>query len=413
MRFLMTSAAKDLRRRLADWPGLAIWLGIPLFIGTLMTLAFGGDNATPKAHVLLADEDASLVGGFLGGASSGGGADYLDIERVSTEEGRRRMDEGEASALVILPQGLTDAMLNDTPATITLVTNPAQRILPEIVRVGLDMFVEAVFYLQRILGEPLRAFFGSRPQGQDVFADASVATLATSINQQLRLLESIVLPPVLSLETASGESRSAPGGIDFATLLLPSVLFMSLLFIGRGFSDDLWVERRQGTLRRAVIAPHDAAWFLGGKLAAGAIFMAAVSLAGLLITIPAASVPLWRVPGALVWCTFSGTALISLFLVLQFLASTARGANIVTTMVLFPMMMIGGSFFPFEMMPGWMAAIGRLTPNGQGVTQLKALLLGPVDVTSLTAATAAIGLPAVALFFISARLVRGRFAAGV
>jgi len=51
MSFVLVSAGKDLRRRLADLPGLAVWLGMPILIGTLMTVAFGGGDAAPKAHV--------------------------------------------------------------------------------------------------------------------------------------------------------------------------------------------------------------------------------------------------------------------------------------------------------------------------------------------------------------------------
>lgn len=411
MPFLITSAAKDLRRRLADLPGLAIWLGIPVFTGTLMVLAFGGDTAVPKAHVLLADEDNSLLGRLAAGASSGQGGNYLDIERVSTEEGRARLDAGEASALLILPPGLTEAVLNDTPATITLVTNPAERILPEIVRTGVEMLVEALFYLQRIAGDSLKAFVNSPQDEQGFFADVIVSGFSGDLNRRLRALQPVLFPPVLSLETAA-EQSSTTGGFDFASILVPSVLFMSLLFVARGFSDDLWEERDAGTLRRAVVAPPGIGSFLGGKLAAGALFMAAISLAGLVIVVPLAHVDWLRIPPALLWCTFTGTALICLFMALQFLASTARGANIVTTMVLFPLMMIGGSFFPFELMPRWMAAIGRLTPNGQGVAQLRAILTGRVDPAAVAIAACAIGLPAALLFLLSARLVRGRFAAG-
>jgi ABC-type multidrug transport system permease subunit len=33
-------------------------------------------------------------------------------------------------------------------------------------------------------------------------------------------------------------------------------------------------------------------------------------------------------------------------------------------MLLFPLLMAGGSFFPMSVMPGWIAAIGRASPNG-------------------------------------------------
>ena len=47
--------------------------------------------------------------------------------------------------------------------------------------------------------------------------------------------------------------------------------------------------------------------------------------------------------------------------------------NVVISAVLFPLLMLGGSFFPSEAMPGWMAQVGRWTPNGWAVERLKAL----------------------------------------
>ncbi len=52
-----------------------------------------------------------------------------------------------------------------------------------------------------------------------------------------------------------------------------------------------------------------------------------------------------------------------------------------SSMIVFPLMMIGGSFFPLEVMPAWMARIGRWTPNGLGVAQLKEILFGHPDLS--------------------------------
>ena len=45
-------------------------------------------------------------------------------------------------------------------------------------------------------------------------------------------------------------------------------------------------------------------------------------------------------------------------------------------MIVFPLIMIGGSFFPFEVMPAWMARIGRWTPNGLASRNVKQILFG-------------------------------------
>jgi ABC-type multidrug transport system permease subunit len=71
--------------------------------------------------------------------------------------------------------------------------------------------------------------------------------------------------------------------------------------------------------------------------------------------------------------------------------------------------MIGGSFFPFEVMPPWMASIGRWTPNGLAVTQTKALMFGQPEAVPLVIATSVIGLAAVAAFFGCLARLRGRF----
>jgi ABC-type uncharacterized transport system permease subunit len=71
--------------------------------------------------------------------------------------------------------------------------------------------------------------------------------------------------------------------------------------------------------------------------------------------------------------------------------------------------MLGGSFFPFEAMPAWMAAIGVWTPNGLGVARLKELLYGDVSSAALAMAAVGIGIPAALAFLGSWRRLR-RFA---
>src|SRR6185503_11092919 len=104
-----------------------LWLGIPLVIGGMLRLAFGGSGgSTPRASILVVDEDDSVLSHLLLQGLSGGGADNLpfEAEEVSAAEGRARIDDGDASALLILPAGFGEALLKEEPCTLHLVKNP-------------------------------------------------------------------------------------------------------------------------------------------------------------------------------------------------------------------------------------------------------------------------------------------------
>lgn len=69
--------------------------------------------------------------------------------------------------------------------------------------------------------------------------------------------------------------------------------------------------------------------------------------------------------------------------------------------IVMPLLFLGGSFFPFEAMPAWMAAIGRWTPNGWALTHLTDLLFGRENAVALTMAWAALLVIGAALFLLS------------
>jgi ABC-type multidrug transport system permease subunit len=104
-------------------------------------------------------------------------------------------------------------------------------------------------------------------------------------------------------------------------------------------------------------------------------------------------------PLAVLWIAISGCGLYLFMMLLQSLASTERVASMLANFVLLPLTMLGGSFFPFELMPKGFAQIGRLTPNGWSVTELQKIL----DGVALTPAAFA----GVILFVVAGWLVVG------
>ena len=408
MGFLAASIWKDLRRRLADPAAQLVWIGLPIVFGVLMSFVVGDDGPAPKAHVLVVDEDRSLLSGLVTSAGGQGQlGQFLEIETVTAEDGHAKIQAGKASALLIIPKGFQDGVLREQPTELTLITNPAQRILPRIIEEGLRMTIEAAFYAQRIFGASIRDIVADGTSTTGFPTDDRVAGISRRINQTLQQLDGTLVPPVITVETRTETSPTA--NFQFGPMFMPGLIFMSLLLVSQSISADIWIEKEKGTLRRAMSTPQRLHVLLAGKIASAAALMVLVAIVAVAIGVIAFDVALTRVPGTIVWAAFAGTALVCYFMFLQMLGSSQRGANMLTTMVVFPAMMIGGAFFPFEIMPPGMAAIGRALPNGMAVTQTKALMFGQPEPGAFLVAALVIGGLAIAAFLGSIRRLRGRF----
>ena len=114
MRFVWESAVKDLRRLLRDPAALLVWLAIPLAVGALMMLAFGGTEPTTiEAQALVADHDRTMASRLFVA-----GLDRLPVvaaDTVDEARGRARVAAGKASALLVIPQGFQSAFLREQP----------------------------------------------------------------------------------------------------------------------------------------------------------------------------------------------------------------------------------------------------------------------------------------------------------
>lgn len=396
MRFLLASTRKDLRRRLADPVALSIWIGLPLLLGFLISLVAGGsDSDVPTARVLLVNEDDSEITDFLVGALTQSGVSdrvAIEFEEVGRAEGEERIGDGDGTALLILPAGFATALTEAQPTTLTVVTNPAETILPAIVVEGLEIVREGAFYAERMLGEPIRAIAAGPADGGEFFDSAAVAVIAAEINDRIVAASRLLDPPLLDLAIGDGTAEGTADGdagvsFDLVSFLLPGMILMSILFIAQGMSDDVWTEKENGTLRRAFWSPRPLLVFLGGKLLAGILLIALVSSIALTSAAFWFDLGLARVPAAVVWCAFAGAGLFGLFLLIAMLATSHRTANLLSSMLLFPLMIVGGSFFPLEALPSWMGRVGAWTPNGIALTQLADMMTGTPDPRSLALAT--------------------------
>ena len=373
MDFLYASVRKDLYRWIQDRTALLLWVGIPLLIGGLITSMIDSGGGTPTGTLLVADEDETFVSGVMVGAFSQEQlGDLIIVEQVSIEEGELRINDGEASGFLTIPVGLQDAFLNETPVTLTLKTNPAQTILPGIIEDVTEILLDAGFYAQRLLGPEISAILAASEGGSP--SNAFVAGISVDIQNKIDAISNKLSPLAIDVEIVEPPlDEPLP---DYALLFLPGIVLMAVLLAANSLAADYWVERDKGTLRRMTSAPSALTGFVTGKTVAALIVMVAVTAVVLLAGFAYHGVTWSKYLPSLLWVALGGAGLFAWFAALQMLLPNNKAASLVTMILLFPLMMIGGSFFPLAALPDWIAGIGRLAPNGFIVDRLSIELTG-------------------------------------
>jgi ABC-2 type transport system permease protein len=117
-----------------------------------------------------------------------------------------------------------------------------------------------------------------------------------------------------------------------------------------------------------------------------------------------------RLPLLLAWTVVTGLTFLLFFYMVQIHVSSQRAGSVLGSSIAMPLLFVGGNFFPFEMMPSWMATVGRWTPNGWALIQFKELLYGRADAGSIALAFAGVLALGLILFLIAERRLRKRFA---
>ena len=367
MDFLYASVLKDLFRWMQDRTALVIWIGIPFLIGGLITSMIDSGGGTPTGTLLVADEDGTFISGvFVGAFSQEQLGDLIIVEQVSIEAGEMRINDGEASAFLTIPDGFQDAFLNETPVSLTLKTNPAQTILPGIIEDITEILLDAGFYAQRLLGPEITAIMDAAEGGAPT--EAFVAGISVDIQNKIETIADKLTP--LALEVEIVEPPPSEPQPNLALLFLPGIVLMAVLFAANSLAADYWVERDKGTLRRLVSAPSALMGFVTGKAVAALVVMLAVTSVVLIVGFAYHGVAWSKYLSSLLWVALGGVGLFAWFAAIQMLLPNNKSANLVTTIFIFPLMMIGGSFFPLAALPEWIAGIGRIAPNGFIVDRL-------------------------------------------
>ena len=384
MQFVFVTVVKELKRRFNDPGGLISAIMIPFIIGFLLAAVMGGGGGQPsfKAGLFVTDLVDSFVSqAIITAFGQDQVAEMIRLEKLSLDVAQQRINAGDGSGHLVIPEGFGAAWLARDEVALKLTVNPSQSISPRLIREMLESLLDLGDYLHKVFGEELKII----AQDLDGNEQTNISTLQFSNNiaNKITGFAPLVFPPVLTVEdiTPQPENKS----VSMAILMFPGILVMAAFFAANSQSSSFWVEKEKGTLGRWVASPNAffifwvAQWFTAMLLTA--IVTVPIMLAGFLYL----DISFEKFFSSLAWLTLTGPILFAVLSFIQVLAPSRKVGTMISTLVMFPLLMAGGSFFPTETMPKFIAAVAQYTPNGNVTEPLKGYFTGEFGASGLFA----------------------------
>jgi len=370
MRRLFLILGNDIRRHLKAPLVVVIFIAIPLVMTGLIGAVFGPraeGTQLPPIPVLLVDNDKGFVAKLMLGAFDVDEMKKMFQVTVTDEaEGHKRMEAGEASAMVIIPEGFTFDLLETKPVTLTVVKNPAEQFLPDVVEESVNtlaVMLSAVVQAFPDEARGIRAMLGSPLEG---FSWEALAPELGKAQKKMIAAEKYLNPLLIRLneeETKAAGATTRFTQADLFSAILPGMAIMFLLFIVQTLMRDFLSEREDGKLRRMMTTPLRPLELISARLLGGWIMGMIV-----LLVMVAAGTLVFRVKwGPFGYFLILGAAAsfwtAALFGLLHALFRNRNQAGALSAPIILAFSLFGGSMMNPEAMPKTFRAVGVLTPN--------------------------------------------------
>jgi ABC-2 type transport system permease protein len=291
----------------------------------------------------------------------------MEMEVVEEEQGRKLLDKGKASALLIIPENFGDNVWKGRGAELLLLKNPSEQFLPQIAEEIVDTATLLFSALFSVFSDEITVLQNVIGKGE--FSDLDIADLSIQVKNRIEGVGKFVFPPVISLkqQTVSEKEEEKTPSLSVHSYILPAIAIMFLLFICNIVFEDLLREKEKGTLLRMSVSPMRLSEFIWSKIITSALI-------GMICTL--VLIAIGRTIFAIRWGNIFLVLLIVLCLnimlagFISFVYSfirTERQAGAVLSSVILVMSMLGGSMMPVENFPPFIQKISQLTLNYWGL----------------------------------------------
>jgi daunorubicin resistance ABC transporter membrane protein len=209
--------------------------------------------------------------------------------------------------------------------------------------------------------------------------------LTRFFRQPSRIAGAVGTPLIVWLLVGSGLSGSfrLPGGaaegagVSYFQFFFPGTVALVLLFAAIFSNISVIEDRHEGFLQGVLAAPVSRASIVAGKVLGGAT-LAWLQGVVFLVLAPAVGIPLTLLSalaaaGVLAVLALTLTALGFAF---AWKVDSTQGFHAVMNVVLMPMWLLAGSFFPAGGIPLWLGLLMRVNPLTYGLASLRWALYG-------------------------------------
>ncbi len=275
---------------------------------------------------------------------------YMEFKNYSSiDDAKTAINKGKIYGVFIIPPGFSDNLTNGKSADFTVYVDNSNP--------------QSSMQIQQVLSSTVSGM-------NDMKAEANIVDLSKATNQPVNP-QAMIFPYILNVQT------TIPGQTNYFNFLAPGLMIMIVMMsVMTGIPEAISKEKEMGTFDGMLSAPISQLSVIVGKTAA-------LCTRGLIqcVIILAIAIVLFGV-------TIQGSILLAFFMLLLgifsfigigILAISLSGDQASSTMIvnllMFPMMFLGGVFYPIQQMPWFMQAISQVIPLTYAADAMRKIML--------------------------------------
>ena len=277
-------------------------------------------------------------------------ASFMDFKTYSSvEEAKSQINQGKIYGAFIIPSGFSENINNGKSADFTVYIDNSNP--------------QSSMQIQQVLASTVSGM-------NDMKAEANVIKMSNETNQQVNP-QAMIFPYVLNIET------TIPGQTNYFNFLAPGLMIMIVMMtVMTGIPEAISKEKEMGTFDGMLSAPISQVSIIIGKTMALCTrgFIQCVMILALAMLLFGVTIQ-----GSLLLAFLMLLLGIFSFIGVGILAISMSGdqasGTMIVNLLMFPMIFLGGVFYPIQQMPEFMQTIAKFIPITYAADAMRKIIL--------------------------------------